>query len=351
MNMIKLKIKFTILLLAVCFVFIMGSNAKADNTPFGIGTFLSWNHEWNNYMYNDQQEIDRAVGMLKELGVSIIRNEFSWNEIEATQGVFNFERYDYIVKVCQEQDIEILAVLGFSAPWTGRQWNDAPADETVFLNYVKVVVERYKNSIKYWEFWNEPDTSLYWNPQDSMKTYTQMLKKVYKTIKEIDPSAVIVLGGLANNQYFSLKSVLKNDGADYFDIVNIHPYVSPNNGEGIKQISILINNIDKELAKRNLNKKIWITEIACPGIAQSNASKWWLGESQNEQEQAQFLNEVYALINTHKNVEKIFWSMFRDTDHFKDGIDYFGLLAGDYTPKPAYFAYKQIIDNINKKSE
>ena len=43
-----------------------------------------------------------------------------------------------------------------------------------------------------------------------------------------------------------------------------------------------------------------------------------------------------------KGVEKIFWAFFRDTDHhFQCGTDYFGLVRLDFTPKPAYRAYRK----------
>ena len=344
----KQKSKFIIFLLISICIFSICCTANADDTPYGIGTFLSWNHEWNNYMYKNEEEIDKSVKILKDLGISIVRNEFSWNEIEVTKGTFNFERYDYIVKVCQQNNIEILGILGFTAPWTGQQWNSAPQDEALFLNYVETVVNRYKDSIKYWEFWNEPDSPIYWNPQDDMKAYTDLLKKVYTAIKKVNPSAVVVLGGLTQTPYFSLKRILSYGGGNYFDVFNFHPYSNPQNNEGIKRITSLLNNITKELDKKNLNKKIWISEIACPGTNQSDSCAWWIGECQNENQQAEFLKEVYSLLTTHENMEKIFWSMFRDTDHFKDGIDYFGLIRWDYTPKPAYSTYKQIIENWDK---
>ncbi|MFH1777525.1 MAG: endo-1,4-beta-xylanase [Candidatus Omnitrophota bacterium] len=302
-------------------------------------------------MYKDEKDINRAINSLKDLGISIIRNEFSWNEIEIKKGVFDFKRYDYIVKVCRQNNIEILGILGYTAPWTGQAWNDAPQDETLFLNYVQIVVDRYKGSVKYWEFWNEPDTPIYWNPQDEMKTYTHLLKKVYATIKKTEPSAVVVLGGLVKNPYFSLKRILSSGGENYFDIFNVHPYVAPQGSNGLKKITSLLKNIAKEFDKRNLNKKIWITEIACPGTNQINACRWWLGKCQNETEQAEFLRQIYSLLSAHENLEKIFWAMFRDTDHFKDGIDSFGLIRWNYTPKPAYFRYKQIIEDWYKNLE
>jgi hypothetical protein len=346
--------RLILILTNIIVAILISGPVQAKDSPFGIGTFLSWNHSWNNYMYPGQEEIEKTVALLKQLGISMIRNEFSWNEIETKKDLFEFERYDYIVKTCKDNNIEITGILGYSPAWTGRKWNESPADEQLFLNYVKVVVSRYKNEIRYWEFWNEPDSVIYWSPQDNMKKYTALLKKVYTVIKKANPSATVLLGGLTNNPYYSFKRVLSNGGGDYFDIINIHPYFNPETESAAQKISMLLERIDKEMEKRNINKKIWITEIACPGSEKPEKCSWWLGACSNENEQADFLKEIYTLPDKHKNLEKIFWSMFRDTDHFKDGIDNFGIIRWDYTPKPAYSAYKQIIEqyeqNFKKQS-
>ncbi len=40
--------------------------------------------------------------------------------------------------------------------------------------------------------------------------------------------------------------------------------------------------------------------------------------------------------------EKAFWAFFRDTkDHFRNDIDYFGLVRWDFSRKPAFTAYKE----------
>jgi len=325
------------------------SAAAVEDSPFGIGTFLSWNHSWNNYMYKSEKDIDRAIALLKDLGVSIIRNEISWNEIETQPGVFDFKRYDLIVEKCRQNNIEILGILGYTAPWTGQEWNSAPKDDELFLNYVRTTVSRYKNSVKYWEFWNEPDSTNYWNPQDGMKRYTCLLKKVYATIKEVNPNAVVILGGLVQQPFYSLKKVLANGGAEYFDICNIHPYFATDIRSGVQRTSYLIKNITKEFNKQGIDKKIWITEVSCPGTTKPESCSWWLGQCQSEEEQAEFLTGIYGLLDTYPNLEKIFWSMFRDTEHFKDGIDSFGIIKKDYSLKPAYSVYKQIIEKYTAK--
>jgi hypothetical protein len=90
------------------------------------------------------------------------------------------------------------------------------------------------------------------------------------------------------------------------------------------------------------NKKIWITEIGCPGVRpEIKTGNWWMGKNPNERQQAIWLKEVHKELLQNPQVEKIFWAFFRDTKgHWNNGVDYFGLVRWDYSLKPAFKAYQ-----------
>jgi len=306
--------------------------------PFGMLAFLSWNHEWNNYKY-DQAGLKKAAQLLKEAGVAMVRMDFLWEDIEPQQDAFDFAQYDYIVDVFAEHNIRILGIMGYSASWAGTQWNAPPTDFSDFTDFVSHVVARYKDTIKYWEIWNEPDSRTYWDPQDDMKTYTQLLTASYAAAKEADPTCKIVLGGMTSRGYYALQNVYRNGGKDYFDIINIHPFVNPSLSGEFNRIFALYQSI-KRLQERydDKEKKIWFTEIGCPGIAPGQKQQgWWEGKSPTEKQQAAFLDEVYTKLIPLPDVEKIFWAYFRDNKgHFKTDVDYFGVIRWDFSKKPAY---------------
>ncbi|MBP7088837.1 MAG: cellulase family glycosylhydrolase [Candidatus Omnitrophica bacterium] len=302
-------------------------------------------------MYKNESDIDRALELIKELGVSIIRVDFSWNHIEKEKNIFDFQRLDCIVSACQKNNIQILGVLGYSPPWTGNNWNSPPSDVKALLNYIATTIKRYPD-VKYWEFWNEPDYYIYWQPQDDMKTYTDILKSVYTTIKSANPKSYVLLGGLTSDGFYAFKNILRYGGGDYFDIANFHPFIDPFRKNNLEEIKHKLNHIRKELEKYNLHKKIWLTEIGCPGITnKAKTCSWWFGQCPNEFQQAEFLKKLYNFILAEKDVEKIFWAFFQDTsNHFKNGVDYFGLIRTDYSKKPAYHEYKKIINGWNCKN-
>ena len=104
------------------------------------------------------------------------------------------------------------------------------------------------------------------------------------------------------------------------------------------------------LRNKDENKKIWITEIGCPGVRRGiKTGDWWLGANPSEKEQAAWVREVYTTLLKDKNVEKIFWAFFRDCSrHWDTGVDYFGLVRWDFSKKPAFKAYKECFEKWKK---
>jgi hypothetical protein len=321
-------------------------------SPYGVLEFLNWNHSWNNYKYGSKKELEKAIALMKKAGVGWVRMDFLWDEIEPVPGQFQFEKYDEIVELLNKNNINILALLDYSAGWasSGQEWNCPPADNKLFVNYALKVIGRYKDKIKYWEVWNEPDSYVYWSMQDGLKSYCVLLKDVYAAAKKLDPECKILNGGLANG-LASINRLYDNGGKDYFDILNIHIFESPFNPGSIKAIAAY-SELAYKIMSRNgdMHKKIWVTEIGCPGVKRGQKAKnWWMGENPDERKQAEWLKLALTQLIKNKNIERVFWAFFRDCkDHWSNGVDYFGLVRWDFSRKRAFFAYKECVRNWQK---
>ncbi|MDP2905218.1 MAG: beta-galactosidase [Candidatus Omnitrophota bacterium] len=322
---------------------------EADvQNPFGVLEFLHWNHPWNDYKYPDKAQVKKISALMKKAGVGCVRMDFLWEDIEPQQGKFDFSKYDMIVDTVEAAGIQILGILDYTASWAsaGGQWNDPIKDNKLFVNFASEVIRRYKGRIKYWELWNEPDSPVYWKAQDGLTSYCALLKEVYLAAKSIDPSCKILNGGLANG--LSSVNLLYDNGAkDYFDILNIHFFRNPLYPGSSKGLANFPKRAYAIMSRNNDgNKKIWITEIGCPGLKHGiKVTDWWLGKNPTEDQQAKWVDIVYTELLKDKNIEKVFWAFFRDCNcHWGTGVDYFGLVRWDYSRKPAYFAYQKCFE-------
>ncbi|MDD3087290.1 MAG: beta-galactosidase [Candidatus Omnitrophica bacterium] len=320
---------------------------KPNGSPFGVLEFLNWNHDWNRHHYSNRVSLEKAVALMKDAGISWVRVDFMWEDIEPRKGKLNFKKYDAIVELLTNNGINILGLLSYSASWAGPAWNSPPYNDGSFVTYVANIISRYKDKVKHWEIWNEPDDTQYWVPQDGMVRYTQLLKKAYTKAKEIDPECKILNGGLSKSITLSLKRIYKNDGQGYFDILAIHPYVNPLYEIDVARLTGLYNGCKKIMRENGDDKKIWFTELGAPGVkSPSKSNAWWFGVSPTEAQQAAWIKRVYTeILPELPDCEKIFWAFLRDTNgYWRNGIDYFGLVRKDFSKKPAFNAYKESVE-------
>jgi hypothetical protein len=350
-KLLKLIFVSTLLLCGMSLTPERKKEADVQN-PFGVLAFLHWNSDWNSYKYPDTSALKKATGLMKEAGVGFVRQDFLWGDIEAVPGRFDFRKYDNIVDLLGKKDIRILGILHYSADWassTGR-WNGAPKDNKLFVNYASKVIARYKGRIRYWEIWNEPDSATYWKPQDGLKGYCALLKEVYAAAKRIDPECKILNGGLSAG-LASVNKLYDNGAGGYFDILNIHIFESPLNPGTIKGVTAYCRLAYKVMSRNgDSGKKIWVTEIGCPGVKKGlQVAPWWMGRNPNENEQAGWVRLVYSELLKDKNVEKVFWAFFRDCkEEWNNGVDYFGLVRWDFSKKPSFKAYQDSFNSWKK---
>lgn len=113
---------------------------------------------------------------------------------------------------------------------------DLPKEWGPWEEYVRKMVRRYKDTIKYWEVWNEPDI-VFLNPPEGMtnaEAYLQLLEHSTPVIKAENPDAKVI----ASPAYLLKKrsspegyqenfteQLIELGGMKYIDIFGIHYYL------------------------------------------------------------------------------------------------------------------------------
>ena len=201
----------------------------------------------------------QKLAEMKKLGIRSARADFTWSGIEHPQGTWHFENTDRLLDEAEKNGITILPILDYGTAWATPAYRHLDA----WTEYVRQVVSRYKDRIRVWEVWNEPNLKGFWSEEPNGANYATLLKAAYETIKSIDPELKVLYAGLAGVPLPFFEDSLKAGAGDYFDIMNIHPYRG-----GLSTLASTQDLIDAVESCRTMMRKynvpvkpIWITEM------------------------------------------------------------------------------------------
>lgn len=227
-----------------------------------------------------------------------IRFWVTWQAVEPEEGKYDFSFLDGVIKHFQDSNACILITIEPFANWDqdrchgeeywGKMplpWGKAevkvgkPCSMDDYRDFLRRLVERYdgdgiddmpglKCPVKYWEIMNEPDMQgkgLH-DPKFFVGTpdeYLEILKVSYSTIKEADPEAKVVMGGMSSmmDKFVAFWEPIIGEASNYFDIANIHTI---DTGEEREDLYVL--KFKEFLEKHGVEKPVWITEVQYNGL-------------------------------------------------------------------------------------
>ncbi len=347
--------------------------AHSGVNPFGVNVFLE--------QEPDPDVREQSVRMASEAGFHWLRQEFPWEDIEIHgKGDFEdrrhepyrsaWEKYDHIVSLAEEYDLELIVRVSNPPAWTRAQGNEVgpyapPDDYDDFADFVYTLVSRYKGRIRYYQLWNEPNIYPEWgNYPISPEDYTRLLCQAAAAARAADPNVIIINGAMAStivldpaapppgnalNDLLFMQRMYDAGAADCFDIVAMQGY-GLWSGPTDHRMNPRVLNFSRPLFMRDLmvangdaHKPIWISEMNWNAVPDEVPDKRF-GQVTPEQ-QARYLVEAYERIQREwpwLGVANV-WYLKRPDDTWKrEGKPeyYFRLLEPDFTPTPAYEALK-----------
>jgi len=159
--------------------------------------------------------------------------------VEPERGVYRWDELDASVKALTNAGFEIAAQFLYTPVWASPHPEKAdkiaiclpessayaPRDMADFTNFVEKTVQRYKDRIKIWEIWNEPNMpngSIYWF--DTPENYAKLLEAGYKAVKKVQPEAEVWNGGIGMRLSYHAfyDKILQSGVAPYYDKLSLH---------------------------------------------------------------------------------------------------------------------------------
>jgi len=229
------------------------------------------------------------------------------------------------------------AVVGQNLKIIGLLYNRAALDANnidAWGAWVRSTVATYKDYVKVWEVWNEPDLNTGFGPLNTVGNvtkYVEWLKVAYQNAKAEDYSCTVLGGSLSSIRPATLdwlNSMYDLGAQNYMDALSVHaysgtasplPYNQATDGKAFWKVQ---NARDIMVQRGDGNKKIWITEMGWPSTAVGSTL------------QAAYLRDAlsYANANWNEWLEALVIYQWQDGGGFN-----FGLMYSDDSLKPSYY--------------
>lgn len=323
---------------------------------------------------------EKTLAKASAIGVKWTRIVIGWDSVEKEKGRFDWARHDSTLDALLRFDITPFVTLTRGNPiYTGVGRYDDPTLAAIYgtspappvdpdgqkawLNFVGAAINRYKNRIRYWEVWNEPNHRKYWGAPPNGKDYGNLLRVTVEKIRELHPDAKIIAGSTAGIRPEFTDQYLSRCDPELIDIVSFHNY-----GNRPEERVYRIPEFKKVLDKYKPGLEIWQGEC---GIASQSRTTGWRGTGpwglaiQAKWLLRQSFVDTWFCHATLSNYFKLFDEgdltpeptarVLSDLDRkfgaperngsrvHADGVNQKCLLfAGEGSPKPAYFAYQNL---------
>jgi hypothetical protein len=332
-----------------------------------------------------------GLDIVAEAGTSWVRRPgIWWPDVEPTQGnrnwdVASIQMFEAEFKLAAAKELQVILVVRGTPSWAQKTppWQCSPILQSklaAFGNFMYELVSRYSvppYNVRYYELINEPDISPRFLPYDSLfgcwgvegtpnfggEYYADMLKAVYPRIKQANPQAQVLLGGLLlvcdpripigggtgcnveaqkKDNYF-LKGILENGGKNYFDGISYHSYDYYTLGDPLNVYSNKYWGTTSQTTGNTMIRKLEylktvLTQYNVTGkyiMATEAALLCYCGhEDTHQRAKAVYAAQVFPTAIISGLVNAI-WFRSLDSGNFN-----VGLLNNDLTPRYSYNAFK-----------
>ncbi|HEU5106781.1 MAG TPA: hypothetical protein VFU11_13200 [Solirubrobacterales bacterium] len=318
-----------------------------------------------------QTAIDaKDLARMRAGGVETLRLPLSWAGTQhGPRSDYNWSGFDATVAAAAENGIEILPVLSEAPGWATGSKRRMPVDSgrqrRAWAEFVGAAVERYgrrgefwsehgpgskdplpRVPIRAWQVWNE-ENFFYFTKPVSPGRYARLLAVSRPAIRQADPRAEIVLGGLFANPKQGQPAAM--DAVDFldrlyrsrgvkanFDAVALHPYAAD-----VGELRLAVEGVRATMARHGDRRSaLYVTEIGWGSAYNPRAVAFEVGL----QGQARELRRAYDYLLANRGrlrLRQVDWFTWKDLQGSCAFCDSSGLFRAGarFKPKPAWHAF------------
>ncbi len=310
---------------------------------------------------------------MKAGGVESIRVPISWAGIQPTaKGGYNWSGVDGVVEAATVRGLRVLPFLYGTPPWLARNWRTLPVDNgrqrAAWRAFLQAAVARYGPGgefwdqtggvgpnyepvfsnplpIRTWQIWNEPNFFYFAFPATPSR-YAKLIKISGPAIKQVDPSATVLLAGLFGEPTAKaprgmdadlfLERLYATPGTkNNFDAISLHPYAA-----FTEDLEEMVEGLHEVTVENRDRPRFYITEMGWG--SQNNFQEVAFEHGIRGQVKQLRSSYGYLLENQRRlNLKGVYWFSWKDLPGSCNFCDSVGLFrAGTkFRPKPSWHAF------------
>lgn len=272
----------------------------------------------------------KQIEQIANAGFRWVRMDFTWDGVERSKGVYDFNPYDELVSALRLRGTRALFILDYGNPLHDQGM--APyTDEgrAAFAAFAGAAAAHFRGQGILWEIWNEPNI-FFWKPKPNAQDYVKLVKVTSAALKKADPRCTILAPALSGWDYNYMESICKLGVLEHIDVVSLHAYGAGRPEDAAQYYSTVRAMVDK-YAPKGKHLPLVSGEWGYPAVAGMTVDQ-----------QGEYLVRSF-LTNLMNDVRLSIWYDWRD-----DGPDpnekehHFGTVYIDFKEKPAYVAMKTL---------
>jgi hypothetical protein len=346
-----LRALLTVLITFIAAIAVAGDAGAAQK---GIVPDLTWG--------TSDAEQTRTAKAIEDLGAQWVRLNVSWYWLDAYPE--KLAGIEQSVQMAHAAGAKVLVMFNHSPAWASGSDNlDAPPrDPQDYGDALGALARHLRGQVDAYEIWNEPNHPHFWpapgGPDPA--AYAALLKAGSQAVRAADPSAAVVFGGLAFNDYNFLERAYEAapDLGDSFDVMGVHPYpmpfnqapevterapdgrISPYSFSGYREVHATTT-------AHGEAKPVWFTEFGWSTTTNPT-------QGVSEETQADYLTRAFEFVEQDPFVEVAMTYNLRNNYFANDADtwdDRLGLMHSDFSLKPAYSAFKAYAPPVSAEPE
>ncbi|MGE3267879.1 MAG: cellulase family glycosylhydrolase [Chloroflexota bacterium] len=306
----------------------------------------------------------QSMRMAREAGFTHAKMVLYWPRLEPSRGDFRWNSTDQndldnVMRAARAENMPLVLRVDQVPDWAGG--SPGNADLGAVEEFYAAMAAHGKGTVVGYEILNEPNLPFEWGGPPDPAGYAAFLKAAYRGVKSQDSDAMIIGGGPSPNtggfggtieDFDFLDGMYAAGAKGYMDALGVHNYggnAEPERDPGDCGICFRRAELYRNLMVRHgdAGTPIWATEFGWlmdPGRGLGQYD--WMKVSAEQQAEYVVRSYQYAQKNWPWMGGMLLSNLDASTSPYhqgpEDGLPWFAILNEDYSPRPAWTAFRDM---------